>query len=75
MAYNMDFITTYQPRHLSEECSCENINPSVEEIYDALQTGSFPLLNGEAILDDELKGKLVVKLHRSSIAFAAFSHL
>ena len=74
VAYNVD-VSTYEPRHLSEGCSCEKIGPTVEEVYEALQAGTFPLLDGEAMLIEEPEGTLVVKPFEPGTEFVAFSHV
>jgi hypothetical protein len=74
VAYNVD-VPTYEPRHVSETCSCEKIGPPVEDVYTALQSGTFPVLDGEALLNDDAEGKLVVKPHEPGMKFLAFSHV
>lgn len=74
MAYNVD-VPTYEPRHLSEGCSCEKVGPTIEEVYKALQDGTFPLLDGEAMLNSESEGMLVVKPYMPGTEFVAFSHV
>jgi hypothetical protein len=74
VAYNVD-VPTYEPRHLNEGCSCEMIGPPVEDVYKALQYGTFPLLYGEVLLNDDLEGKLVVRPHEPGTEFLAFSHV
>jgi hypothetical protein len=74
VAYNVD-VPTYEPRHVSETCLCEKIGPPVEDVYKALQSGTFPLLDGAALLHDEADGKLVVKPYEPGTKFLAFSHV
>jgi hypothetical protein len=73
-AHNVD-VATYQPRHLSEGCSCEMIRPPIEDVYKALLSGTFPLLDGEAMLNDDAERKLAVKPHEPGAEFMAFSHV
>jgi hypothetical protein len=74
VAFNVD-VSTYEPRHMSEGCSCEKIYPPIEDVYKALQSGTFPLLDGEAMLNDDPEGRLVVTPHESGTEFLAFSHV
>lgn len=74
VAYNVD-VPTYEPRHLNEGCSCEKIGPTISEVYETLEGGTFPLLDGEALLNSELDGMLVVKPYTPGTEFVAFSHV
>jgi hypothetical protein len=74
VAYNVD-VPSYEPRHLIEGCSCEKIGPTVEEVYEALEDGTFPLLDGDAMLNAEPEGTLVMKPYAPGTEFVAFSHV
>jgi len=74
VAYNVD-VSTYKPRHLHEGCSCENIGPPVNDVYRALQSGQFPLLDGEGLIYDSPDGQLLVKCYEPGTEFVAVSHV
>jgi hypothetical protein len=74
VAYNVD-VSTYEPRHVSEGCLCDMVHPPTEDVYKALDSGTFPLIDGEAMFYDDPEGKLVVKPHGPGTEFLAFSHV
>lgn len=74
VAYDVD-VPSYEPRHYRDGCSCEKIGPPAEDVYAALRSETFPLLDGTALLNDDDKGDLSVTPHKPGTQFLAFSHV
>jgi Heterokaryon incompatibility protein (HET) len=74
-AYNID-IATYRPEHACEAQTCEPIIPPIDEIYEALRSNTFPLINGQKLLAgaSSIHGYAVTP-YREGIEFIAFSHV
>lgn len=74
LAYNVD-ISTYQPKHQNIDCTCKMISPPVQDIYDCLQNGNFPLIDGSNFLKEGSEPTLLVTPHELDTEFVAFSHV
>ncbi|OQV07008.1 hypothetical protein CLAIMM_11502 [Cladophialophora immunda] len=74
IAYNVD-VSTYSPQHVDRECSCEHVLPPLKDVCDILQSGTFPVLDGESILMDGERGELSVRRHQPDMEYVVISHV
>ncbi|EXJ63285.1 uncharacterized protein A1O5_11606 [Cladophialophora psammophila CBS 110553] len=73
-AYNVD-VSTYSPQHVHQGCSCEHVLPPLKDVFDILQSGTFPVLDGESIIMDGERGELSVKRYKPDMEYVVISHV